>query len=93
MGKENLLLIDTSADYCHSDKINDVFRDKIHDCDGFEVINRNEKSWTATRVGITAVKAWAYGTGKPIFENGREMSPYELTPYYNSEFKVTTKKN
>jgi hypothetical protein len=97
MEKEKLCIIDTSESYCHSDRINAVFRDKIHDCDAFEIINHNETSWTASRVGIVALKGWAYGTGKPVYEidaNGKRKAVdiKHLKPYYNADFKVTVKK-
>ena len=91
MGNGKLLTVDTSADYCHSDRINKTFGDLIHQCDGFEIINRNAKSWTASRVGVTAVKAWAYATGKPVYQDGQLVDIKTLEPYYNAEFAVTIK--
>ena len=91
MSTLNILQIDTSADYCHSDHINRQFGDSVRTADGFEIINRNETSWTASRVGVTAVKAWAFATGKPVYQNGTQIDIRKLDPYYNSEFKVTIK--
>jgi hypothetical protein len=59
---------------------------------GFNLINRNEKSWTASRVGVTAAKAFAFATGKPIYENGVLTTPEKISPYYDSDFKVTPPK-
>jgi len=91
MSTLNLLRIDTSADYCHNDRINAVFADKIHDCDGFDLINLNKTSWTASRVGITAVRAWAFALNKPIYENGKLVDIHKLEPYYDAEFQVAKK--
>ncbi|MDR0461841.1 MAG: hypothetical protein LBG88_00700 [Christensenellaceae bacterium] len=89
MKNTKLLLIDTSADYCHSDKIATVFTpEQIRGCDGFEIVNTNTKSWTASRVGVTAIKALAFGTGKPVYENGKQIDIHTLEPYYNAEFIV-----
>jgi len=89
---KNLLEIDTSADYCHSDKIHTAFtHEQIQNCEGFNLINHNTKSWTASRVGVTAARAFAYATGKPLYENGKEVNLRTVAPFYNSDFKVTIK--
>lgn len=66
-------------------------------------------SWTGTRVGITAAKAYSIAHGIPVIsltadddrnkliDNAKKLftqkqfiTARELSPYYDSEFKVTT---
>ena len=51
----------------HSEIINAVAAPYIADADAFAVITGMDGgSWTGSRVGVVAVKAWAYATAKPI---------------------------
>ena len=45
--------------------LNTVARDFIPQADCFAVVT-GPGSWTGSRVGVVAVKAWAFATGKPI---------------------------
>jgi len=98
----NILLINT----CKSDKrqaetINAMYADQIAKADAFAIVQR-AGSWTGSRVGVVAVKAWSYATGKPIIElpeedmelakqkylAGEFTDLRKLEPFYDSEFIV-----
>jgi len=86
----------------HSEMLNTVVGDWLNMADAFAVVTIGN-SWTGTRVGATAVKAWAMASGKPIieldkpcfdtarlkFKSGDFTDIYALQPKYNAEFKVT----
>jgi len=77
----------------HSEVLNEVVGDWVHQCDGFDIVTGGEgASWTGSRVGIVAVKAWALATCKPIFVDGVQVSMHELAPNYDAEFIVGKKK-
>ena len=91
---KKLLLIDTTKPdgIRYSECLNDMVKDELHNIDGFAVVTGGKgASWTGSRVGVTAVKAWAYATGKQVYEV-IETTPEELAPKYDAEFKVTLKK-
>jgi|GEM_PF-4979930 len=92
-GNAPLVEVDTSAEYCRSDKIVDYFVKSIGALpfEGFALTNCNAKSWTGSRVGIIALKAWAWALDKPVFENGKQIDIHELQPFYNAEFKIDCK--
>jgi|GEM_PF-990418 len=87
-----LLLIDTTKPdgIKYSECINDMAGD-LDDIDGFAVVTGGEgASWTGSRVGVVAAKAFAMSTGKPVYEV-REVTARELAPKYDAEFKITPK--
>ena len=51
----------------HSEVLNTVVGDWLARASGFAVVT-GYGSWTGSRVGVVAVKAWAFATGKPIVE-------------------------
>jgi len=85
----------------HSETLNKIAAEFIPHADIFAVVT-GPGSWTGSRVGVVAVKSWAFATGKPIIalQNPYDMrnisreftTIHELAPYYDSEFKVTVKK-
>ena len=88
----------------HSQCLNDVAKDFISKASAFAVVT-GPGSWTGSRVGVVAVKAWSLATGKPIIslrsgENLAELARKKfdskdftdikaLAPFYDSEFKIT----
>ena len=49
----------------HSESLNTISKSFIPNADAFAVVT-GPGSWTGSRVGVVAVKAWALVTGKPI---------------------------
>ena len=91
--KDGYLYIDP---HVRSETINSLAKDLLPHAKGFVVVPAKDgDSWTGTRVGVVAVKAWAYATGKPIFEliDGELIphTPQSIEPKYSSDFKVTVK--
>ena len=92
----------------HSETINAIAKDFIPRANAFAVVNgqSSNASWTGTRVGVVAVKAWAFATDKPIIEletasfdiarqkfDAKDFTDIDkLEPKYSAEFKVTPPK-
>jgi len=51
----------------HSEVLNTVASDFVRQADAFAVVT-GPGSWTGSRVGVVAVKAWAMATQKPIIQ-------------------------
>jgi len=87
----------------HSESLNDIVGDWVQIADAFAVVT-GPGSWTGSRVGVVAVKAWAFATGKPVialtggidgawekFQKKEFTQIKNLAPKYDAEFKVTLK--
>ena len=91
----------------HSEVLNIVAGDWVRVVDAYAVVvgGREGQSWTGSRVGVVAVKAWAFATGKPViildsvdfsvvrdkYTTQQFASIHDIQPEYSSEFKITIK--
>jgi hypothetical protein len=87
------IIIDTAADYCKSDKICEYIKSVVTlslspPPSQIQIINNNSKSWTGSRVGVIAAKAWAFGLNIPIKENSKIIDIHELQPFYDKDFII-----
>jgi hypothetical protein len=57
----------------HSEVLNTVAGDFVPRASAFAVVT-GPGSWTGSRVGVTAVKAWAFATGRPVVAMGADKS-------------------
>ena len=94
----------------HDRNLNKLTHDWIDKANAFAVVT-GPGSWTGSRVGVVATKAYALATGKMVialtanenrdiliaeakqkYKNKEFINVRELSPTYDSEFKVTLKK-
>jgi len=111
---DNVTVRTCAEQKAHDRNLNKLTSEFIGISDAFAVVT-GPGSWTGSRVGVVAVKAYSIVTGKPIIalmhdmhsvknrdeliaEAKRKFAAKEFTtardlaPYYDSEFRVTTKK-